>query len=71
MKLSDQEKANRYDPMLLAFRILVDSMRARANQAHKLVKSKDSLNAFEAYQYGVALTWTEAAEEIERIITLE
>ena len=56
MKLTEKEKADRYDALVYALRLAVDNMCDRSEQA----KARS--------QYGVALTWKEAADGIRRMI---
>lgn len=67
MKLTEKEKAERFDGLVYALKLEVDDMYNRSDRA-MVYCGKESLNAFEAYQYGVALTWKEAADGIRRMI---
>ena len=67
MKLTEKEKADRYDALVYALELAVDNMRDKSEHAMAHC-GKESLNAFETYQYGVALTWREAADGIRRMI---
>ena len=69
MKMTDKEKAERYEALMTALKITVDDMYRRADEAKKYTDGKNDLNAFEAFQYGLATGYEECGKGIERMIS--
>lgn len=68
MNLTQKEKADRFDGLCLALKLIADDLDSRAKEESKHIGAKNDLNTFGAFLYGRAQVYREISDRIRGML---